>query len=196
MGYRPTDNVVTVMSVEPLQMVDDHSALTAQGVLANFGSQMATSGNRPMFGPAQHVLIFGPAHANKVAQGGFDRKLIRRFIYEVYRIPVHQFPPESRERWSALKKTLYGANTMENATVPVVEDINDIFIMVHGGAGPELVLRARHQQPPLGDAQDRVRHARIRNLRACPPASRRESSVSWRALSRTASRSCRQRARA
>jgi hypothetical protein len=136
MGFRSTDSVVTVMSVEPMQMVDDHSALTAQGVLANFGSQMATSGNRPMFGPAQHMLIFGPAHANKAAQGGFDRKLIRRFIYEVYRIPVHQFPPESRERWSNWKRTLYGANTMEHATVPVVEDINDIMIMVHGGAGP------------------------------------------------------------
>lgn len=136
MGFRPTDNVVTVLTVEPMQMVDDHSALTAQGVLANFGSQMATSGNRPMFGPAQHMLIFGPAHANKVAQGGFDRKTIRRFIYEVYRIPVHQFPPESRERWSAWKKMFYGVNTVENATVPVVEDINDIFIMCHGGAGP------------------------------------------------------------
>ena len=136
MGYQPTDNVVTVLTVEPPQMVDDHSALTAQGVLANFGSQMATTGNRPMFGPAQHMLIFGPAHANKVAQGGFDRDMIRRFIYEVYRIPVHQFPPESRERWSTWKKMLYGSNTMENATVPVVEDINDIFIMCHGGAGP------------------------------------------------------------
>jgi hypothetical protein len=136
MGYRASDSVVTVMSVEPMQMVDDHSALSAQGVLANFGSQMATSGNRPMFGPAQHMLIFGPAHANKIAQGGFDRKTIRRFIYEVYRIPVHQFPPESRERWSNWKKMMYGTNTVEHATVPVVEDINDIMIMVHGGAGP------------------------------------------------------------
>lgn len=136
MGYRATDNVVTVMSVEPPQVVDDTSALSAQGVLANFGAQMATSGNRPVFGPTQHMLIFGPAHANKVAQGGFDRKLIRRFIYEVYRIPVHQFPPESRERWSDWKKLLYGSNTMEHATLAVVEDIDDIFIMVHGGAGP------------------------------------------------------------
>jgi hypothetical protein len=136
MGFRESDSVVTVMTVEPIQMVDDHSALSAQGILANFGSQMATSGNRPVFGPAQHMLIFGPAHANKVAQGGFDKQMIRRFIYEVYRIPVNEFPPESRERWSAWKKMLYGTNTMENATVPVVEDINDILIMVHGGAGP------------------------------------------------------------
>jgi len=136
MGYSASDSVLTVMTVEPMQMVDDHSALSAQGVLANFGSQMATSGNRPMFGPAQHLLILGPAHANKAAQGGFDRKTIRRFIYEVYRIPVHQFPPESRERWSAWKKMMYGTNTVEHATVPVVEDINDIMIMVHGGAGP------------------------------------------------------------
>jgi hypothetical protein len=136
MGFRASDNVVTVLTVEPPQMVDDHSALTAQGVLANFGSQMATSGNRPMFGPAQHMLIFGPAHANKVAQGGFDRKMIRRFIYEVYRIPVNQFPPESRERWSDWKRMLYGVNTFENATIPGVEDINDIFILCHGGPGP------------------------------------------------------------
>jgi hypothetical protein len=136
MGFRESDSVVTVMTVEPIQMVDDHSALSAQGILANFGSQVATSGNRPVFGPAQHMLIFGPAHANKVAQGGFDKQMIRRFIYEVYRIPVNEFPPESRERWSDWKKMLYGTNTMENATVPVVEDINDILIMVHGGAGP------------------------------------------------------------
>lgn len=139
-GFRESDNVVTVMTVEPLQMVDDHSALSAQGILANFGSQMATSGNRPVFGPAQHMLIFGPSHANKVAQGGFDKDMIRRFIYEVYRIPVHAFPPESRERWSDWKKKLYGTNTVENATVPVVEDINDILIVVHGGAGPNSIF--------------------------------------------------------
>lgn len=135
-GFRETDNVVTVFTVEPMQMVDDHSALSAQGILANFGSQMATSGNRPMFGAAQHMLIFGPAHANKVSQGGFDKHMVRRFIYEVYRIPVHAFPPESRERWSPLKKMLYGTNTNEMATVPVVEDVGDIHILVHGGAGP------------------------------------------------------------
>ncbi len=135
-GFRESDSVVTVMTVEPIQMVDDHSAVSAQGILANFGSQMATSGNRPVFGPAQHMLIFGPSHANKAAQGGFDKDMIRRFIYEVYRIPVSAYPPESRERWSDWKKMLYGTNTMENATIPVVEDINDILIVVHGGAGP------------------------------------------------------------
>ena len=139
-GFRDTDNVVTVFTVEPMQMVDDHSALSAQGILANFGSQMATSGNRPMFGPAQHMLIFGPAHANKVSQGGFDKAMVRRFIYEVYRIPVHSFPPESRERWSPLKQMLYGTNTNEMATVPVVEDLEDIHIVVHGGAGPNSLL--------------------------------------------------------
>jgi hypothetical protein len=29
---------------------------------------------------------------------------------------------------------------MENATVPVVEDINDILIVVHGGAGPNSIF--------------------------------------------------------
>ncbi len=135
-GFRESDSVVTVLTVEPIQMVDDHSALTAQGILGTFGTALACSGNRPMFGRTQHMLIFCPAHAQKVAQEGFDKKLIRDFIYEVYRMPVHSFPPESRERWSDWKKKFYGTNTMENASIPVVEDKEDLLIMVHGGPGP------------------------------------------------------------
>ncbi|MFQ5894075.1 MAG: hypothetical protein ACE5H5_07145, partial [Nitrospinota bacterium] len=135
-GFRESEGVVTVFTGEPIQMVDDHSAVTAQGILGTFGTALASSGNRPMFGKAQHMLIFGPAHANKVAQGGFDKRLVREFLYEVYRIPVHAFPPESRERWSDRKRMFYGPNTMEMATVPVVEDKEDLLIVVHGGAGP------------------------------------------------------------
>ena len=35
---------------------------------------------------------------------------------------------------------LYGVNTMENATLPIVEERDDITILVHGGAGPNSLL--------------------------------------------------------
>ncbi|MBI3024635.1 MAG: hypothetical protein HYY66_02955 [Candidatus Tectomicrobia bacterium] len=135
-GYRESDSVVTVFTAEPIHMVDDHSALSAQGILGTFGTVIACSGTRPMFGKAQHMLIFGPSHATKVSQGGFDKRLVRDFIYEVHRVPVHMYPLEARERWSPWKQMFYGVNTMENATIPVVEDKEDLIIVVHGGAGP------------------------------------------------------------
>ncbi len=139
-GFAETDSVVTVFTAEPLHMVDDHSALTAQGILGTFGTVAACSGTRPQFGRCEIMLIFGPTHANKVAEAGFDKKLVRDFLCEVYRIPVHAYPPESRERWSDWKQMLYGVNTMENATLPIVEDRSDITIVVHGGAGPNSLL--------------------------------------------------------
>ncbi len=135
-GFAEADNVVTVFTAEPLHMVDDHSALTAQGILGTFGSVIACSGTRPQFGRCELMLVFGPAHANKVFQGGFDKNLVRDFLYEVYRIPVASYPPEARERWSEWKQMLYGVNTVEGATVPIVEEKDDITIVVHGGAGP------------------------------------------------------------
>ena len=139
-GFRESDSVVTILGIEPMQMVDDQSAVTAQGILGTFGTALASSGNRPMFARSSHMLLFCPAHAQKVAQGGFDKKLVRDFLYEVYRIPVHAFPPEARERWSPWKKKFFGENTMENATIPVVEDKEDLLVAVHGGAGPNSIF--------------------------------------------------------
>ncbi|MYA96883.1 MAG: hypothetical protein F4X91_10805 [Nitrospinae bacterium] len=139
-GFAASDSVVTVFTAEPLHMVDDHSALTAQGILGTFGTVAACSGTRPQFGRCEIMLIFGPTHANKVAEAGFDKKLVRDYLCEVHRIPVHTYPPESRERWSEWKQMLYGVNTMENATLPIVEEREDITILVHGGAGPNSLL--------------------------------------------------------
>lgn len=139
-GFSESDSVVTVFTAEPLHMVDDHSALTAQGILGTFGTVAACSGTRPQFGRCEIMLIFGPTHANKVAEAGFDKKLVRDYLCEVHRIPVNTYPPESRERWSDWKQMLYGVNTMENATLPIVEEREDITILVHGGAGPNSLM--------------------------------------------------------
>lgn len=134
-GYARDASTVTVFPGEPPHLVDDRGSNTAQSMLTTFARVVATAGNRSLFGNTEQVLLFAPEHARYIASQGFSKEDVREFLYEVARIPLHEFPRNNLDSFSVWHKKLF-ANVSEHVTVPAVRRKEDFKIIVHGGIGP------------------------------------------------------------
>ncbi len=134
-GYDRDASTVTVFPSEPPHLVEDSGSTTPQSVLTTFARVVATGGNRSVFGATQQLLLFAPEHAKFVASQGFSKNDVREFMYEVARIPLHEFPKNNIDRLSGWHKKLFW-NVSEHVTVPTVRNKEDFKIVVHGGIGP------------------------------------------------------------
>ncbi len=135
LGYPRDASTVTVFSGEPPHLVDDRGSTTAQSMLTTFARVIATGGNRSLFGGTEQVLLIAPGHAQYIASQGFAKADVRDFLYEVARVPLHEFPPANHDSFSVWHKKIF-ANVSEHVMVPAVRDKMDFKIIVHGGIGP------------------------------------------------------------
>jgi hypothetical protein len=134
-GYAREASVVTVFPGEAPHLIDDRGSTSPQSMLTTFARVMANGGSRSMNGRTQQVLLVAPEHANYVASHGFSKEDVRDFLYQVARVPIHEFPKDNWDSFSAWHKKLF-ANVSEHVTVPIVREKADINIIVHGGIGP------------------------------------------------------------
>ncbi len=134
-GYSRDASTVTVFPGEAPHLIDDRGSNTPQSMLTTFARVMTNGGNRSLNGRAQQVLLVAPEHANYVASHGFSKEDVRDFLYQVARVPIHEFPKDNWDSFSGWHKKLF-ANVSEHVTIPVVREKNDLNIIVHGGIGP------------------------------------------------------------
>ena len=134
-GLDRDESAVTVVTGQPPVLIKDTASSTGLGILHTICSAMAIpdSANYSQFG--DQVLLIAPEHAATLAASGFDKLEIRRYIMENARIPITKFAPgfieiQGRFRWGK-------RYDVDNPTtlIPVVEKIDDIIVVVAGGAG-------------------------------------------------------------
>jgi hypothetical protein len=97
---------------------------------------MATTGHNDIFyAGANPVVVFGPEHAKTVADGGFSKADVKRFLHERATLPLWKFSKENIERRFKVQFRERYANASEEATVSAVQRAGDIIVTVIGGAG-------------------------------------------------------------
>ena len=136
MGWKEQDSVVTVFAAEAPHNIQDHTSTTAEGILDTIAGAIRNVGCNnfdrslrekrgtrvPAWRP-QPAVVFGPEHARTVAEGGFDRTAIQRFLWERSAVPRSQIPIEWR----------FGIDGLDE--IPMTSDPDDIVILVAGGVG-------------------------------------------------------------
>ena len=136
LGFGPEDSVVTVYGSEAPHNVNDHVSTTAAGILNNVADVAATLGSNVgwYFNQSQLLIVLGPEHAATIAQDGFSKADVQRFVFEHARLPLgrlklggmwgmHDWPP-----W--MQRT-----TDDAVMLPQVPTPEDIFVLVGGGSG-------------------------------------------------------------
>jgi hypothetical protein len=146
LGYRRDDSTVTVFAAEPPHVVDERGSTTAQSMLTTFARVIANGGNRSVFRDGWQLVLMAPEHAKYVASQGFSKEDVREFLYHVARVPLHEFPQNNLDSFSAWRKQMF-TNVSEHVGVPVCRNKEDIKIFVHGGIGPHSLY-----VPGLGNA--------------------------------------------
>ncbi len=147
LGYPKDASVVTVFQADPPHVVDDHGSTSPQSLLTTYAMTIAAAGNRGIWGATEQIFLIAPMHANYLASQNFSKSDIRDFLYEVARVPLHQFPKDNFASLSKWHQKLF-SHVSEHVTVPVVRDKQDFKMIVFGGVGPHSMYTHGSQGPP------------------------------------------------
>jgi hypothetical protein len=135
-GPMASGDTVTVFGGEPPHNVNDHVSTTAAGILTNICDTAVSLGSNVgwYFSQSQLMIVLGPEHARTIADDGFTRAEVQRFVYEHARLPLallklggmwgmHDWP-----RWMT-------AVSDPAALLPQVPSPDDVYVVVAGGSG-------------------------------------------------------------
>jgi hypothetical protein len=133
--YPPEVSTVTVIPACPTALIDDNgTCVSAKELLKVFADSIAYPGNRNTFGEAQPLLILGPHHARLMANGGYSKADVKRFIWEHARVPFSKYAPSSLACFSTKNLKFY-ADIDPDYRIPIADKPEDIVIVVMGGQG-------------------------------------------------------------
>lgn len=136
-GYPRDASTVTVFAAEGPHNVNDHEALTGQGILKTMAGTIAIPGANNIYYDGDILVVFGPEHAATVARDGYSKADVKNYLFEHARLPMGKLSQENIERrlraWPVFEGRF--ANAGLDALVPVAKRPEDIVVAVLGGAG-------------------------------------------------------------
>jgi hypothetical protein len=136
-GFPREASTVTVVGAEGPHNVNDHESHTAEGICSTIAGTLATTGNNDVYYDAEPLVVFGPEHAKTVADQGWSKADVRRFIHRRAQIPLGRFSRENIERRFRVAPLFEGryAEAGDDAPVPMLQRPEGLMIVVIGGAG-------------------------------------------------------------
>jgi hypothetical protein len=129
-------DTVTVYGGEPPHNVNDHVSTTPSGILTTLCDTAVSLGSNVgwYFSQSQLLVVLGPEHARTIADGGFARADVQRFVYEHARLPLGRLKLAGMwgmHDWPAWMNAVTDPATL----MPQVPSPDDVFVVVAGGSG-------------------------------------------------------------
>jgi hypothetical protein len=127
-GFDRSASTVTAISADGSVRASDLDSTTATGVLTNFAQRMD--------GPSgpEAIMVVCPEHAKIIAEDGFSKKDVQRFVWERAAYRMKDLPEETFhqrvKRWSH-------RNLTRESVIPVTDKPEDILVVVAGGDGSQ-----------------------------------------------------------
>jgi len=132
-GLRPEQSAVTVFSGEGPTVINDHLSRAAPQLVASLGWSAAGVWNHKTFPLNGHTLwVIGPEHARTIAEDGWSKQDVKRYLYETIRRPVRELQPGSDGAEVRRFQGGLGERPPEEL-VPKYPSIDEILIVVAGG---------------------------------------------------------------
>jgi hypothetical protein len=134
LGFGVDDSCVTVAAAEGPHNINDHGSRDGESILNTVAQTMATVGNNNLYVGGDHFVVFGPEHAQSVAQAGFSREDVQRYLFEHACVPVDRISAQKLE-----ELTSWGgyADRLEawGRRIPLARGAELLHVLVAGGAG-------------------------------------------------------------
>ncbi|MDE3076051.1 MAG: hypothetical protein KGJ86_11535 [Chloroflexota bacterium] len=146
-GFDAATSTVTAFSVTGTTNVLDLASKQATGILRTFASACAHVGAQNVQLGGGPLIIFCPEHAAILAQDGFSKAEVKRFLYETSRVKIQDFPPETLNGMVRHRRPKRYGSEHPEATIPLADGPEEIEILVAGGPGPHSVFL-----PSFGEA--------------------------------------------
>src|SRR6266516_1114294 len=129
-------DTVTVYGGEPPHNVNDHVSTSASGILTTLCDTAVSLGSNVgwYFAQSQLLVALGPEHARTIAEDGFARADVQRFVYEHARLPLGRLKLAGMwgmHDWPAWMNAVADPD----ALMPQVPSPDDVYVIVAGGSG-------------------------------------------------------------
>jgi hypothetical protein len=146
-GLAPEVSAVTALAVTGTQNMLDMASKSAKGLLQTYCSHMATVGMQNIYLGGGPVVALCPEHAQMLAQEGFSKQDVKRYLYEQARVPLHEFSKENITEVLEKRRPKWYTSANPFTSVTIADEPDLITIIVTGGPGP-------HSQflPTFGEA--------------------------------------------
>jgi hypothetical protein len=135
-GPLAAGDTVTVYGGEPPHNVNDHVSTTASGILTSVCDTAVSLGSNVgwYFSQSQLMVVLGPEHAKTIADDGFTRADVQRFVYEHARLSLGQL--RLGGMWGMHDWPRWMTAVTDPATLlPQVPSPEDVLVVVAGGSG-------------------------------------------------------------
>ncbi len=155
-GFKRETSTITIFGACTPQMIDDNSGgKCAKDILNLFALSIPYLGNRNTNGEGEPFVIFGPQHANQVAQEGYTKQDVQRFLFERARLRFGNIPEGLLANYSNKWQKFY-CNVSPDYGVPIADRPEDIVVIVMGGKGThslsvQTLLGSRSVTVPIAD---------------------------------------------
>lgn len=125
-GFDKDTSTVTVMAAEAPQNVNDHRSTKAEDLLDTIIHTASVAGCNNSHVPGEILIIMGPEHAKLVADDGWDKMDIKRYVHKNAQIPATLGDRGGRKlenKW------------IDNDNVKISRSPEDVVLLVAGGPG-------------------------------------------------------------
>jgi hypothetical protein len=140
MGFKPTDNVVTVGSSTPPGSNSDHASNNAKDLAENISLMMGLAGGGiGCFRTSGALLFLSPEHAATIAGDGWSKEDLKKFLWEKASLPYWAFPgiPKGEKPsplFNCVPPPSFGPYT-DDTLIPVFDSPKRFQIAIVGGPG-------------------------------------------------------------
>lgn len=142
-GYARSDNTVTVFGAGAPINVNNHVGGSATHILDTVADSMCSVGGNILWRVAygdngeqqtgEWIIALTPEHAATIADDGWSKDDVRRYIFEYARIPSEKF--RASGMWGMHQAPKWLQLTRPGIGIPVVAAPERVVVMVLGGAG-------------------------------------------------------------
>ncbi len=133
-GFDCKTSTVTLFGGAGPHNIVDMTSTTAIGLLSTIAGGMSALGSNNITGGGEPLLILGPEFAKKIAEEGFSKPGVKRFLYENARAPLTSV--EGLQKYRARRKSLFDETRSPLSQFTIADKPEDIMILVAGGGGP------------------------------------------------------------
>src|SRR3989454_186158 len=134
-GFTPDDSTVAVLAADAPLTVYDQRSRTAPDVLATIAGSLAVVESHKMTHWGDTLVVLGPEHARTIADDGWDKARIRRFLWERLQRPVCELVP-GRDGGDGLPEHVlrkFPQPETDTTPIPKFREPDNLKIVVAGG---------------------------------------------------------------
>lgn len=130
-GFKADESTVTVMGLDSPHNVNDHRSKTAEDLLGTIIDTASVAGCNNSHVPGEMLVIMSPEHAKTVADDGWSKEDVKKYIHQNALVPVELGDKGGRK---------LDSKWVTGGKVQITRKPDDVVVVVAGGPGRHTMI--------------------------------------------------------